>query len=96
MNRFPLHFIRRICFLPALLALCLASLASAENLTVLTDSPEGVKPGDQLEVYLKNQFYEQVDQRLEAFEKIKSLADAGKWAQERYDFFLRQIGGLPD
>lgn len=96
MKRFPLHFIRRICFLPSLLTLCLASLSSAEDLTVLSDTSDGVKPGDQLEIYLKKQFYGQVDQRLEAFEKIKSVAEAEKWAQERYDFFLRQIGGLPD
>lgn len=71
-------------------------LAKAEDLTVLTDTPDGVKSGDQLEVYLKKQFYKQVDQRLEAFEEIKSVAQAEKWAQERYDFFLRQIGGLPE
>lgn len=63
---------------------------------MLTETPDGVKPGDQLELYLKKQFYQQVDNRLEAFEKIKSVAEAEKWAQERYDFFLRQIGGLPE
>ena len=96
MKRFPLLFIRRACIFQSLLILCSASLPGAEDLTVLTDTPEGVKPGDQFEVYLKNQFYEQVDQRLADFEKIKSVAEAEKWAQERYDFFLRQIGGLPE
>jgi len=96
MNRFPLPVILRAYLFPPLLAICFASLSNAEDLTVLKDSPDGVKPGDQLELYLKKQFYQQVDDRLEAFEKIKSLAEAKKWQQDRVDFFIRQIGGLPE
>jgi dienelactone hydrolase len=78
------------------LALVLASQANAGGLTVLQDSPDGIKPGQQLEVYLKQGFYAQVERRLEAFEEIKSRADARKWQRERVDFFLRQMGGLPE
>lgn len=87
---------RSTSILVVLLALGLASPSQAGDLTVLQDSPEGMKPGQQLEAYLKRGFYAQVDRRLEAFEKIKSRAEARKWQRERVDFFLRQIGGLPD
>jgi len=96
MKCLPLHFIKRVCVFSFSLSLGFATLSPADDLTVLTETPDGVKPGDQLELYLKKQFYQQVDDRLEAFEKIKSVAEAEKWAQERYDFFLRQIGGLPE
>lgn len=96
MKRFPLHFVGCACALVPLLSLCFVLPSRAEDLTVLSDTSDGVKPGDQLEIYLKNQFYGQVDDRLAAFEKIKSVEEAEKWAQVRRDFFLKQIGGLPE
>ncbi len=95
MKRFPLQLFNRVRLF-SLLVLGCTSLSSAEDLSVLKDTPDGVKPGQQLELYLKKQFYQQVDKRSEAFEKIKSVAAAEKWAQERHDFFLKQIGGLPE
>jgi cephalosporin-C deacetylase-like acetyl esterase len=62
-----------------------------DDLTVLTD-----QPGKQLERLLMRQFHKQLDQRLEAYNAIKSRADCEKWQRERREFFLRQIDGLPE
>ncbi len=95
MKRFPLHFIISKAIFSFLWIFCFSLPLKAEDLAVLKDAAAGVKPGQQLELYLKQQFYHQVDRRLEDFEKIKSVAQAEKWAQDRYAFFLKQIGGLP-
>ncbi|MFA5191615.1 MAG: hypothetical protein WC740_12865, partial [Verrucomicrobiia bacterium] len=74
-------------------ALCVTGFA-AEDLTVLKPSADGVAPGKQFELWLKNEFYRQVDQRSAAFEKmIKSEAACRAWQRERRGFFLQQIGG---
>ncbi len=76
--------------------LCVTGFA-AEDLTVLKPFADGVAPGKQFELWLKNEFYRQVDQRSAAFEKmIKSEAACRAWQVERREFFLRQIGGLPE
>ena len=74
-----------------LLCLPLYPVAADDDLTVLTDVP-----GKQLERLLKRQFDEHLDRRLEAYNSIKSRADCEKWQRERRDFFIRQIGGLPE
>ncbi len=90
---------KRITFLvlAALLVTPLAALRAAEDLAVLKPAVDGVAPGKQLELWLKNEFYRQVDRRSAAFEKmIKSEAACRAWQRERREFFLRQIGGLPE
>ncbi|MBM3891719.1 MAG: hypothetical protein FJ388_21605, partial [Verrucomicrobia bacterium] len=75
----------------------LAVLHAAEDLTVLKPTADGVAPGKQFELWLKNEFYRQVDRRSAEFEKmIKSEAACRAWQKERREFFLRQIGGLPE
>ncbi|MCX6910082.1 MAG: hypothetical protein NTY01_18845 [Verrucomicrobia bacterium] len=70
---------------------------AAEDLTVLKPTADGVAPGKQLELWLKNEFYRMVDRRSAALEKmIKSEAACRAWQRERREFFLRQIGGLPE
>jgi hypothetical protein len=70
---------------------------AADDLTVLKATPEGITPDQQLEVWLKKEFYGMVDRRGEAFEKmIKSEAAMRAWQDERKAFFLKQIGGLPE
>lgn len=64
---------------------------SDDDLNVLAD-----QPGKQLELLLNRQFNEQLDRRLAAYNAIGSRADCAKWQRERRDFFLRQIGGLPE
>ncbi len=48
-----------------------------EDLTVLTN-----QPGKQLELLLMRQFNQQVDQRLETYNAIKSRADCEKWQRD--------------
>ena len=82
--------------LPATLLLAFGAAAFAEeDLTVLTETPDGIAPGKQLEVYLKQQFYKHLDDRRAAFEALKSRADCQKWQKERREFFVRQLGGFP-
>lgn len=82
--------------LAALLSMPVAS-SSAEDLSVLTPTSDGVAPGKQLELWLKQEFYKQIDRRSAAFEKmLKSEAACRAWQAERREFFLRQIGGLPE
>ena len=83
--------------LAALLLAPLAALLAAEDLSVLKPTADGVAPGKQLELWSKNECYRQVDRRSAAFEKmIKSEAACRAWQKERREFFLRQIGGLPE
>lgn len=69
----------------------------AEDLTVLKPTGDGVAPGEQLERWLKSEFYKLVDQRTDAFEKmIKSEAAVRSWQAERRAFFRKQIGRFPE
>jgi hypothetical protein len=43
---------------------------AAEELTVLKPAADGVAPGKQLELWLKQEFYRQVERRSEAFETL--------------------------
>lgn len=84
----------------SLCCLCWAGLempASAEDLSVLVADEGGTAPGKQLEVWLKAEFYRQVDRRRAAFENmIPSAAACRDWQESRRAFFLQQIGGLPE
>jgi len=72
------------------------SVTLAEDLTVLTETADGMAPGKQFEVYLKQQFYQHVERRREAFEAVKTRADCARWQEERREFFVRQLGGFPE
>lgn len=72
------------------------SVALAEDLAVLTETADGAAPGKQLEVYLKQQLYQHVERRLEAFEAVKTRADCARWQEERREFFVRQLDGFPE
>jgi dienelactone hydrolase len=78
------------------LMLTIAAQARADDeLQVLAPQPGGVTPGDLVDVYLKQQFYQQLDARTAAFEQLKGPADCRAWQQERREFFVRQLGGFP-
>ncbi|MEQ8785939.1 MAG: acetylxylan esterase [Pirellulaceae bacterium] len=79
-----------------LLLACSAVASTDDDLTVLKDSAEGVAPGKQLELLLKREAYQHLDERRAALEGLKSRADCEKWRQDRKAFFLRQLGGLPE
>ena len=84
------------CSLALLLSLASQVVLAAEDLTVLSASPDGTPADKLLEVSLKQHFSEMVANRTEAFQAIKSKADCKRWQQERREFFIRQIGGLPE
>jgi len=73
----------------------------ADDLRVLV-SPEAA--GDSsgaaaapFEAWLRAEFERQVDRRTAAFEAmIKSRSACEQWRKDRREFFLRQIGGLPE
>jgi len=80
----------------ALLVSFAVAVFAEDDLDVLTETPDGTAPGKQLEVYLKQQFYQQLDDRRAAFEALKSRADCEKWQNERREFFVRQLSGFPE
>ena len=82
--------------LAAILLVTVSGVGLAEDLTVLTETPAGIPPGKQFEVYLKQQFSQLVDRRLEAYETVKTREDCSKWQKERREFFLQQLGGFPE
>ncbi len=72
-------------------------LHAQDELQVLQTNSAGIAPGKQLELWLKSEFYQLVDQRTEAFEKmIKSEAACRSWQAQRKAFFLKQIGPFPE
>lgn len=97
---------REAFLLPALMgfsALLTGGLPSPEALAapaispVLEASADGAPPSKSFERWLLNEFNALIDQRTAAFEKaIKSESACRLWQKERRDFFLRQIGGLPE
>lgn len=89
----------RCALLPCLLIIAASFPARGNDadLTVLAASDAQVAPAQQLEVWLKNGFYQMVEQRAAAFEKaVKSTASCEAWQKDRRAFFLNQIGGLPE
>jgi len=84
--------LKYLCVLAAwALFVRLGVVAADDDMTVLSNAP-----GKQLELMLMRQLYEHLDRRLEAYTAIKSRADCEKWQRERREFFLKQIGGLPE
>lgn len=82
--------------LTSMFLLTVGTVAFAEDLAVLTDTPDGIPPGKQFEVYLKQRLYQHVERRLEAYETVKTRADCEKWQNERREFFVRQLDGFPE
>lgn len=85
--------------LPVLSVLSLSVILahSAEDLTVLKPSADGVTPERAFENGLVGEFNGMVDKRSAAFEKMIKSAEAGRaWQEERRKFFLDRIGGLPE
>ena len=72
------------------------SVTFAEDLTVLTETADGMAPGKQFEVYLKQQLYQHVERRLEAYEAVKTRADCARWQEQRREFFVSQLDGFPE
>jgi dienelactone hydrolase len=79
----------------ALFAFAVALLppALAGDLTVLppSDAPRGM-----VEAHLLAQAMAALDRREAAYEKVKTPEQVAAWQNERREFFLRQLGGLPE
>lgn len=75
---------------------CLTPAWADDDLTVLSESRLGVEPGRQLERYLAQQAFEQLDRRTAAFESMKSRAECREWQRQRREFFVQQLGGFPE
>ena len=83
----------------ALLPVCFVTAAvasAAEDIRVLPALQGDQAPGALLEVYLKQQAYAAIERRKGAFDKLKSQAECRTWQQARREFFLQQLGGLPE
>jgi len=92
-------------FLLVLIAPSFAAFG-ADDLRVLTAPAAAAAAGTaetppvaaaRFETWLRAEFEKQVDRRTAAFEAmLKSRAACEQWQKERREFFLRQIGGLPE
>jgi len=49
-----------------------------------------------LSAYLQNEAHAALDRRREAYEKLETPEQCRAWQASRREFFLKQIGGLPD
>ena len=86
----------------SLLFLCVScsigSLRAQEgsDLTVLTETGEGIAPDREVEVYLLGQLNAHLDRRREALAEVKTRPEAAEWQKTRREFLIRQIGGIPE
>ncbi|MBI4664398.1 MAG: acetylxylan esterase [Verrucomicrobia bacterium] len=85
--------------LPALIAV--ASLVSscvllAEDLSVFTPQPAGEAPRQMVGTYLKQQAYQALERRREAYEQVKTPDEAKTYRERLRQFFLEQLGGFPE
>ncbi len=87
-------------------ALCLVLLAAenvslaqqektAEGWQVLKESDQGVPPGRLLKEWALQRCQQALRRRQEEFEKLASPQACLRWAQQRQEFFRRQLGGFP-
>ncbi len=70
--------------------------AGGDESTVWDTQVTGIAPGQMLESYLQNQALAALRQRREAFEALKTVEQCVQWQTDRREFFLKQIGGLPE
>jgi dienelactone hydrolase len=75
----------------------LGKIWAAESLRVLEADAGGVSAAQEFEQWLRSEFESLVAKRTAAFNQmIQSGAEGRKWQRDRREFFLRQIGGLPE
>jgi cephalosporin-C deacetylase-like acetyl esterase len=70
--------------------------AEADELTVWDAQVTKIAPEQMLESYLQNQALAALRKRREAFEALKTVEQCVQWQTDRREFFLKQIGGLPE
>ncbi len=69
----------------------------SQSTEILPDTmPSGVPKSEMMAAWLKDAAFAALDRREEAFENLKTPEAMEAWQKERRDFFLKQIGGLPE
>ena len=80
-----------------ILTLLLAAADPAnKDLEVLAAAPRDVPASAMLHSYLLQAAVEALERRRAEYEKLQTAEDARRWQAARRDFFLRQLGGLPE
>ena len=82
-------------FLSSVLVLILVSVLRAGEFTVLTPQIAGGDPRQMLSRHLKQDAYAALENRLTAFEQIKTPEEAKAYVERRRAFFIEQLGGFP-
>lgn len=86
----------RFVVLLGLLLITAEPVPAADDLSVLTASPQGVMPSEWLADDFRRQAFELLEQRRTRLNDVRSRAACLAWQEERRAFFLQQIGGLPE
>ncbi|MCL4202778.1 MAG: acetylxylan esterase [Pirellulaceae bacterium] len=73
-----------------------ASAAQAEELKAWDPQVSAVAPERMLEAYWQHESLAALQRRREAFEALQTVEQCRDWQTARREFFLNQIGGLPE
>ncbi len=77
-------------------ALACASLAAAEDLSVLPETLDGTPRANMLHAHLMSRAHAAIDAKLAAYELLATPEQIGAYQQRMHDFFVEQIGGFPE
>jgi cephalosporin-C deacetylase-like acetyl esterase len=72
------------------------SAARADELRVWDAQTAAVAPARMLETYWQHESLAALQRRREAFEALQTVEQCREWQTARREFFLNQIGGLPE
>jgi len=76
--------------------LLLPAVALAEDLRVLSPTPEGVPPQAMMHAYLMRLAIEATERRQAEYEKLKTPEQLAAYQRQMRQFFIEQLGGLPE
>ncbi|MDF1815663.1 MAG: acetylxylan esterase [Verrucomicrobiales bacterium] len=80
-----------------LLTAALFTILLKPNSIASEEHPLSVRPNpEMMNTWLEGKCLEALDRRIEAYEKLKTIEQLETWQRERKEFFLRNIGGLPE
>jgi dienelactone hydrolase len=85
-----------ICFVPAHSVRGAEEPADSSDLTVLPADVDGVSTKQMLGRYLKQQAYDALQRRREAYEKVKTPEQAVAWQERLRAEFIEHLGGFPE
>ncbi len=73
----------------------IATVAHAQDLTVLRSGAEGISPGEMVDAYLKQLAYAAFERRKAEYEKLKTAEQLTAHQKRMREFFVESIGGFP-